>query len=33
MIGCMLETRLGLTAAAHLAAALPQTIIFADLDA
>ncbi len=32
MVGCMLETRLGLTAAAHLAAALPQTIVFADLD-
>jgi len=32
MVGCMLETRLALTAAAHLAAALPQTIPFADLD-
>ncbi len=32
MVGCMLETRLGLTAAAHVAAAMPQTIIFADLD-
>ena len=32
MVGCMLETRLGLTAAAHIAAALPQTIVFADLD-
>jgi L-alanine-DL-glutamate epimerase-like enolase superfamily enzyme len=32
MVGCMLETRLALTAAAHVAAALPQTIIFADLD-
>jgi L-alanine-DL-glutamate epimerase-like enolase superfamily enzyme len=31
MIGCMLETRLGLTAAAHLCAA-QQTITFADLD-
>lgn len=31
MIGCMLETRLGLTAAAHLCAA-QQTITYADLD-
>jgi len=32
MVGCMLETRLALTAAAHVAAAMPRTIIFADLD-
>ena len=32
MVGCMLETRLALTAAAHVAAALPQTIVYADLD-
>jgi o-succinylbenzoate synthase len=31
MVGCMLETRLGLTAAAHLAAS-QKNIIFADLD-
>jgi L-alanine-DL-glutamate epimerase-like enolase superfamily enzyme len=31
MVGCMLETRLGLTAAAHLVAS-QKNIVYADLD-